>query len=182
MNEKEEAVQKATDRLRLSKKNCCSSIHLLTFCVVLAVLSAVGPVFSQPLAIDFTSIKAVESGVTIANEERRQAHWSRNVIMKFNQTTERINNQAHDASVNTFQNVVAVTSATYLPYIGGFIECFIVASEHELRPRILNDERARQDVRLSAWLSLFHEIAHGRHVAIDRQLDKAPGVSRDTLI
>ena len=76
----------------------------------------------------------MKSNVTIANEEGRQAHRSRNVIMKLNHTTERINNQAHDVSVNSFQNIV---SATYPIYTGGFIEGFIATSEHELRSRIL---------------------------------------------
>jgi len=143
------------------KKYCFFLLCLLI--IGLVVLDARGPALAQPLAIDLDkvvelalgsdrSIKAAESDVAKANEERRQAHRSRSVTMTIDHSTARTEYQIQDIGANSFQNTV---SATYPLYTGGLIEGTIAASEHELRSKILSLERARQNVILSVKGAFF---------------------------
>jgi outer membrane protein TolC len=99
------------------------------------------------------NIKAAESDVAKANEERRQAYGARGVTMKIEHDSGRVKYQNDmDVSENSFQNVI---SATYPLYAGGLIESSIAASEYEFQSKKLSLERACQDVKLSAATAFF---------------------------
>ncbi|MDR1515770.1 MAG: TolC family protein, partial [Synergistaceae bacterium] len=128
-----------------------------------AVLFTV-PAFSSQLSLDLNrayeiaienskNIKAAESDIAKANEERRQAHGARGVTVTIEHDTARIKYQNDtDVSANSFQNVI---SATYPLYTGGLIESSIAAAEYELQSKKLSLERSRQDVKLSAATAFF---------------------------
>jgi len=122
-----------------------------------------GTAASQPLSINLDkafefalendeSIKAAESDIAKAGEGRRQAHRSRNVTLRVEHGIARTEYQIQNIGVNSFQNVF---SASYPLYTGGLIEGSIAASEHELSSKILNLERAYQNVRLSVATAFF---------------------------
>ncbi|MDR1979582.1 MAG: TolC family protein [Synergistaceae bacterium] len=133
------------------------SVVLLTVSGVMG-FNAGRPACAEPLRVDLAracelalgndnGIKAAESDVAKANEERRQAHRSRGVTLKIEHNSVRVHYQnENDIDVNSFQNTI---SATYPLYTGGLIESSIAASEHELRSTLLSLERTRQNVRLS---------------------------------
>lgn len=104
--------------------------------------------------VNDNSIKAAESDVAKANEERRQAHRARGVTMKIEHDTVRIHyqNETPVTNVNSFQNEI---SATYPLYTGGLIEGSIAASEYEWQSQQLTLERTRQSVKLSVAVAFF---------------------------